>query len=51
MPFKKLAAFSRGAVTVEMLQGLLFMINGDMPPEQLDAMLRQAAAAQQGEGG
>jgi beta-glucosidase len=46
LPFKKLAAFSQGAVTMEMLQGLLFLINGNMPPEQVDAMLRQAAAAQ-----
>ncbi len=44
LPFKKLASFSGGAVTVEMLQGLLFLINGDLPPEQVDAMLRQAAA-------
>ncbi len=47
MPFKKVAGFSGGEVTVEMLQGLLFMINGNMPPEQVDAMLRQAAASRQ----
>ena len=34
-------------MTLEMLQGLLFLINGDMPPEQVDAMLRQGAAARQ----
>ena len=45
MPFKKVAAFSGGQVTVEMLQGLLLLINGAMPPEQVGAMLRQAAAA------
>ena len=50
MPFKKVAAFSGGQVTVEMLQGLLFLINGAMPPEQIDAMLRQAVAQQQGSG-
>lgn len=47
LPFKKVAAFSGGEVTVEMLQGLLFLINGNMAPEQVDAMLRQAAAARQ----
>jgi beta-glucosidase len=45
LPFKKLIGFSQGAVTEEVLQGLLFLINGNMPPQQVDAMLRQAAAA------
>ena len=47
LPFKKLAAFSEGAVTVEMLQGLLMLINSEMPPEQLGAMLRHAVAQRQ----
>jgi beta-glucosidase len=48
LPFKKVAGMSQGAATAEMLQGLLFMINSGMAPEQLDGMLRQAAAAQAG---
>ncbi len=43
MPFRKIANFAGGAVTVEMLQGLLGLVNGGMPPEQLAAMLRQMA--------
>ena len=42
LPFRKLANFSGGAVTPEILHGLLFMVNGDMDPAALTEMLRQS---------
>ncbi len=48
LPLKKLANFSGGAVTREMLQGLLLLINGDMPPAQLRALLQQMAPSPPG---
>jgi beta-glucosidase len=47
MPFEKLAPFSGGALTPAIQQQLLMMVNGDMDPEQLRALLeRQMSAAQ-----
>jgi len=44
LPFKKIANFSRGAVTEAQLAQLLMLINSDMPPEQVAAILAQSAA-------
>ncbi len=43
LPFKRIANFSRGAVTEQQLQQLLMMINSDMAAEQVTAMLNQYA--------
>ncbi|MEM1180425.1 MAG: glycoside hydrolase family 3 N-terminal domain-containing protein [Acidobacteriota bacterium] len=44
MPFKKLSAFSGGALSLEALQALLELANSDLDPEQVKAMLREQAA-------
>ena len=43
LPFKKIKNFSGGAVNDQMLAGLLMLINSQMPPEQVTAMLEQGA--------
>jgi len=44
LPFKKIANFSRGAVTEAQLAQQLMLINSDMAPEQVAATLAQYAA-------
>jgi beta-glucosidase len=39
LPFRKVANFSRGAVTLEALTGLLGLINSDLEPSQVRAIL------------
>ena len=43
LPFKRIANFSQGQVTEQILLQLLMMINSDMPAEQVTAMLNQYA--------
>lgn len=43
LPFKRIANFSQGQVTEQVLLQLLMMINSDMPAEQVTAMLNQYA--------
>ncbi len=43
LPFKKIANFSQGRVTEEQLGQLLTLVNSGMPPEQVTAILDQAA--------
>ncbi len=50
LPFKKLKNFSGGAITDQALAGLLMLVNSEMAPEQVSAMLRQAAAQAPGTG-
>lgn len=45
LPFRKLSNFSGGAMTEEMLHGLLLLVNGDMEPSAIGELLRQHAAA------
>jgi len=41
LPFKKLTAFSGGALSPQIQQQLLLLVNGDMDPEQLRDLLAQ----------
>ena len=51
LPFKRIANFSKGAVTEEQVLGLLMMINSEMTGEQVKATLSQyAPAPQEGDG-
>lgn len=50
LPFRKLKNFSHGALDDSGLAGLLGLINTDLPPEQVVAILEQYAAAAQGAG-
>ena len=43
LPFKKISNFSGGTVSVQDLEKLLVMINSDMAPEELAAMLGQGS--------
>jgi beta-glucosidase len=43
MTFRQVSNFSGGQVTVEALNGLLNLINGDMAPAQVRALLERAA--------
>jgi beta-glucosidase len=43
LPLKKISNFSGGAVTAEQLKGLLAMINSDMTPEQVAAVLEEGS--------
>jgi beta-glucosidase len=44
LPFKKISNFSNGAVSVEQLEQLLTMINSEMAPEQVAAMLERGSS-------
>ena len=45
LPFKKLRNFAEGAVNDEAVAGMLMLINSDMPPEQVTAILQQTSAS------
>ncbi len=47
MPFKKLASFARGKVKPEQLEQMMQLINSDMDPAMITAILKQAASAAQ----
>lgn len=46
LPFRKVANFSAGAITTEVLEQLLALINSDRTPEEIGQALQQMAAAQ-----
>ncbi len=45
MPFKKMAAFSKGAVTMEQLQQLIQLVNSGMDPAMVIGLIQQSAGA------
>ncbi|MEM6794611.1 MAG: glycoside hydrolase family 3 N-terminal domain-containing protein [Acidobacteriota bacterium] len=48
MPFKKLSMFSGGAMSPEMLEELLQLVNSDLEPAQVEAALRQRGGSDDG---
>lgn len=46
LPFKKVSNFSNGAITVEDLENLLAMVNSDMTPDEVAAVLGHAVSGE-----